>query len=107
MDRVDRQEPETRACDAGAAPSSVPSFYTDSAQLNVTLFTFSLAFHARRFDGSVEPLCEVTMSPQHAKVLSLLLARHVEAYEASVGPVVIPKGAVKGLHDSDSGGGKS
>lgn len=75
----------------------VPVVYANNASFRVSYWDLTLDF------GIVENLVEgellvrnqvrVVMSPQHARVLSQLLATHIAAYERQFGPLPIPPDA--------------
>ncbi len=64
------------------------TIYANNLQCHLSLFDFELVFRRMR-DGAEQPqeLVVVVMSPQHAKSVSLLLARMVAHYEAQFGPL--------------------
>ncbi|MCX7970911.1 MAG: DUF3467 domain-containing protein [Negativicutes bacterium] len=65
---------------------SVPSLYANFAAVNTSVFDFTVLFGMRRGE-QVSPVCEVAMSPQHAKAFAQLLMRHVEEYEEKMGEI--------------------
>lgn len=73
------------------------SVYASSAQLRVTLFDIQIAFgqilDATERKIKFEDQVNVTMSPQHAKVLANLLVVNVANYEKQFGKINLPKDA--------------
>jgi hypothetical protein len=67
-----------------------PLFYTNHMDVAMTIFGLSMRVGVRRQDDTVSYLCELQMSPQHAKVLCGVLAAHIKAYEEKIGPITIP-----------------
>jgi hypothetical protein len=66
--------------------------YTNNASLNITAFDVQLVFGEMtdaNAEGqlTVERKVKITMSPQHAKVLTVLLARNISKYEDQFGPI--------------------
>jgi hypothetical protein len=72
---------------------ATPSVYTNHAEITLTTWDFRIKF------GEIEKLTpeevivservRVAMSPQHAKVLSRVLAEHVANYEKAFGEIQI------------------
>ena len=82
----------------------VPDLYVDSVRIGAGLYTFMLELGSQGIPnapGAEQPptkrLAVLRLSPQHAKVLGKLIAKHVKAYEAQVGPIQIPKEVYKDL----------
>ena len=72
-------------------PEGTPEFYIDSAYIQTQLYGSTLLLGELR-EGKL-PLVKVRVkvSPQMAKVLSLILGKHVREYEESIGEIIIPK----------------
>ena len=68
--------------------------YSNAANLEVTVWDFTFFFGQlikRNNKPCIEYELAVTMSPQHAKVLSQILAQNVKDYEANVGEIKLPQ----------------
>ena len=85
-------------------PEDVPDIYVDSVRIGAGLYTFMLELGIQGIPnapGAEQPptkrLGIIRMSPQHAKVLGRLIAKHVKAYEDQVGPIRIPEQLYKDL----------
>lgn len=84
--------------DDQASPYSTPrfpEFYTDSTQVHVSTFGFTLEFGVSLPDessqpGLVRPVARAYLSPQHAKALALTLKAFVREYESTVGEIALP-----------------
>lgn len=77
-------------------PDETPEFYIDAVNIETHLYGTTLQLGELRPDAPQLVKVTVKMSPQMAKVLSLILESHVRQYESGVGPISIPK---KLLHD--------
>ncbi len=68
--------------------------YANQAQLHVGIYDFTLEFgrvdDPRATPPTVNPVARVQMSPQHTKVVALLLLKHVAAYEHKIGIIELP-----------------
>lgn len=66
----------------------------------MSLFDFSFIFG--EISGSegeivtVEQKIKITMSPQHAKVLAMVLIQNLKTYEETIVPILLPKGISAG-----------
>jgi len=74
-----------------------PDYYADFVKLHATLFSFVLEFGLQGVPdtpASERPpgklLARVRLSPQHALILSKLLAQQVRIYQNEIGPIAIP-----------------
>lgn len=62
-------------------------FYANLVEVNTTLFDVTLQFKLRHFHKNDEEtinaidVCNVRMSPQHAKALMVILLKHISNYE--------------------------
>lgn len=70
-------------------PVDTPEFYVDSAHVQTQLYGSTLLLGELR-EGE-PPVVKVKVSPQMAKVLSLIMSKHVREYERDVGEITIPK----------------
>ena len=68
-------------------PEDTPEYYVDSAHVNTQLYGSTLLLGELR-EGETP---KIKVSPQMAKVLSLILSKHVREYERDVGAINIPK----------------
>ncbi len=77
-------------------PEGTPEFYIDGVNLETQLYGITLHLGDLRPDAPLLVKATIKMSPQLAKVLSLLLSSHVRQYEQGIGPIAIPNQI---LHD--------
>ena len=66
----------------------IPEFYSDGIELNLTMpWTVALTFSLKSTtpDRKPKPLTTIRMSPEHAKVVAMLLKRQLKNYEAETG----------------------
>ena len=70
---------------------ATPDFYVDEMQLSMTPYTVSLSFSlsaALPGPGSVTPATPKVVlrtSPQHAKIIAMMLRQHLREYERETG----------------------
>lgn len=80
----------------------IPEYYTDSVNFATNIYGFTLEFGVMQGqDQPPRPLVRVRMSPQHAKIMSLLLRKNVQEYERRIGTVILPEGLYDDLGISD------
>jgi len=72
-------------------PADTPEFYVDSASIQTQLYGSTLLLGELREDAPPAVKVKIKVSPQMAKVLSLILSKHVREYERDVGEITIPK----------------
>ncbi len=72
-------------------PEDTPEFYIDSAHINTQLYGSTLLLGELREGEAAKIKVKIKVSPQMAKVLSLILSKHVREYERDVGEINIPK----------------
>lgn len=72
-------------------PEDTPEFYVDSAHVQTQLYGSTLLLGELREGEPPVVRVKVKVSPQMAKVLSLILSKHVREYERDVGEITIPK----------------
>ncbi len=72
-------------------PEDTPEFYVDSAHINTQLYGSTLLLGELREGEAAKIKVKIKVSPQMAKVLSLILSKHVREYERDVGEINIPK----------------
>ena len=80
----------------------LPEFYTDSVNFATNLYGFALEFGVMQ--GQDQPprsVVRIRMSPQHAKIMSLLLRKNVQEYERRIGTIILPEGLYNDLGISD------
>jgi hypothetical protein len=77
-------------------PDNTPEFYADAANVETQYYGTTLHFGEARPDAPQLVTVTIKMSPQLAKVLSLILSSHVRQYEQGIGPITVPKQL---LHD--------
>ena len=76
----------------------VVDIYTNSAKLVVTQYEFFLQFGLTTPpDEEDKSLVNIRMSPQHAKVLTAILRKHLKKYEQDIGKINILEQIVKDL----------
>lgn len=73
-----------------------PEFYVDAVHVETQLYGSTLYLGEMRANEPQLVKVTVKVSPQMAKVVSLILSKHVRQYEEQVGPISIPKAL---LHD--------
>lgn len=79
-----------------------PEYYTDSVNFMTNVYGFMLEFSViQQQDRPPQPQVRVRMSPQHAKIMSLLLRKNVQEYEKRIGTIILPDGLYKELGVSD------
>jgi hypothetical protein len=81
-----------------------PDFYVDSVRIAFGPYGFVLELGAQGLadtPGSERPptkrLALVRMSPQHALILSKLLANNVATYQQNIGKITLPDGLYRDL----------
>jgi hypothetical protein len=67
-----------------------PEFYADSFGTMESVYTFSLVFGVQVGQEAYREVAVVRMSPQHAKMMAILLKRRLKEYEQQVGQIIIP-----------------
>jgi len=71
----------------------VSDYYVNTVTMTFSIYDVIFAF-GKKTDPKVEPKPQVNvrMSPQHAKVFSLLLEKHIKKYEKDIGEIkLLPK----------------
>lgn len=80
----------------------IPEYYTDSVSFATNIYGFTLEFGVMRAQN--EPprsMVRVRMSPQHAKIMSLLLRKNVQEYERRIGTIILPEELYRDLGIED------
>ena len=68
----------------------IPEIYTNSVQTVISPYEILLHMGLET-QGEVKPICNVRMSPQHAKILASILQQSIENYEQNIGEIKLPK----------------
>lgn len=71
--------------------AEVPEFYADGIEVNLTMpWTVGLTFSVKGFDTerTARPLVTIRMSPEHAKVVAMILKRQLKNYESQSGTTI-------------------
>lgn len=75
-------------------PEAPETLYVNQAQLQFSVYDFTLDFgrieDPRSAGGQFQAVARLQMSPQHAKVLALMLLKHLAAYEHQMGIIELP-----------------
>jgi hypothetical protein len=80
----------------------IPEYYTDSVNFMTNIYGFTLEFGMMQAqDDPPRSLVRIKMSPQHAKIMSLLLRKNVQEYEKRIGTIILPDGLYQDLGISD------
>jgi hypothetical protein len=80
----------------------LPEFYTDSVNFMTNIYGFTLEFGVMQAqDDPPRPQVRIKMSPQHAKIMSLLLRKNVQEYERRIGTIILPEGLYNDLGITD------
>jgi hypothetical protein len=82
---------------------SIETLYTDGVQVGCQPFGVTLCFTVSPLPGSVDPktpkiVADIRMSPEHAKVLAIVLRRQIQDFERQLGkPIPILPAVVQQL----------
>lgn len=80
----------------------LPEYYTDSVNFVTNIYGFMLEFSViTQQEDPPKPQVRVRMSPQHAKIMSLLLRKNVQEYERRIGTIILPEGLYNDLGIAD------
>lgn len=80
----------------------LPEYYTDSVNFMTNIYGFTLEFGVMQAqDQPPRSQVRIKMSPQHAKIMSLLLRKNVQEYERRIGTIILPEELYKDLGISD------
>ncbi|MEP6756637.1 MAG: DUF3467 domain-containing protein [Chthonomonadales bacterium] len=81
---------------------NLPEYYTDSVNFMTNIYGFTLEFGVmQQQDDPPRQLVRIKMSPQHAKIMSLLLRKNVTEYERRIGTIILPDGLYNDLGIND------
>ncbi len=84
-----------------------PEFYADSVNFMTNVYGFTLDFGVMQAqDRPPQTTVRVRMSPQHAKIMALLLRKNVQEYERRIGTIILPEGLYKDLGVQDDMAGE-
>ncbi len=75
----------------GTPMPDVPEFYSDGIEVNLTMpWTVGLTWSLKGFDPERKPKPQVIirMSPEHAKVVAMILKRQLKNYESQSGTTI-------------------
>jgi hypothetical protein len=79
-----------------------PEYYTDSVNFMTNIYGFTLEFGVmQQQEEPPRPQVRIKMSPQHAKIMSLLLRKNVQEYERRIGTIILPEGLYNDLGITD------
>ena len=79
------------ADDQTEVPEGTPEFYVDSVSISTQLYGSTMLLGTLRPGLPAVVKVVIKMSPPMAKVMSLILSKHVRQYEEGTGPVTLPK----------------
>lgn len=74
-----------------------PIYYSNGASVAPTYYDFQFNFTNQYVNGnqndvfSQKNLCKIFMSPEHAKVFSMIISRNIAEYEKIFGEIKVPK----------------
>lgn len=71
-------------------PDGTPEFYVDAVNVETQLYGSKLLLGDLRSGQPSLIRVIIKMSPQMAKVVSLILSKHIRNYEADIGPITLP-----------------
>ncbi len=76
----------------------LPEYFTDSVNFMTNIYGITMEFGVMQANDA-PPIAKarVKMSPQHAKIMSLLLRKNVQEYERRIGTIILPEQLYKDL----------
>jgi hypothetical protein len=81
-----------------ASEEKIPDIYINQVKFFTSLYEFLFQFGLKSDpDKDPEPLVNIRMSPQHAKVMVALLRKNVKAYEKNIGEIKLVPQMIKDL----------
>ena len=83
--------PSAAAADAGAGALDPITFYSDSFHIFSSLYSAVLFFGEQLEEREPILRARIKVSPQMLKAIALLASKHVQEYEAAVGPITLPE----------------
>jgi len=87
MSAMQKRKPEEEV----EIPEGTPEFYVDSINVATQLYGCTMWLGTLRAEQPPLVRVAIKMSPPMAKVMSLILAKHIREYERDIGPINIPK----------------
>ena len=87
MSAIQRKKPEENL----EIPEGTPEFYVDSINVGTQLYGCTMWLGTLRAEQRPLVRAIIKMSPPMAKVMSLILSKHIRNYEQDIGPINIPK----------------
>ena len=64
--------------------AEIPEIYTNNVRTVITVYEVLLQLGLET-SGKVKPICNIRMSPQHAKKLAEVLTKSIREYEEKIG----------------------
>jgi len=64
--------------------AEIPEIYTNNVRTVITVYEVLLQLGLET-SGKVKPICNIRMSPQHAKKLAEVLTKSIAEYEEKIG----------------------
>lgn len=64
--------------------------YANSVHFFLSIYDITMDFGSTDKANKHHSLVKIKMSPQHAKVMSILLSKNIEKYESEIGEISIP-----------------
>lgn len=71
--------------------------YANSVNFFVSIYDFTFDFGTGGTENKHQSIVKIKMSPQHAKVMSILLSDNVKRYERDIGIIQIPEAFLENL----------
>ena len=87
MSAAERKKPE----ESLEIPEGTPEFYVDSMNVATQLYGCTIWLGTLRAEQPPLVRAILKISPPMAKVMSLILSKHIREYERDIGPINIPK----------------
>jgi hypothetical protein len=78
-------------------PDGTPEFYIDAVNIETQLYGSKLLLGDLRAGQPSLVKVVIKMSPQMAKVVSLILSKHIRNYENDIGPITLPNDLLHSL----------
>jgi Protein of unknown function (DUF3467) len=71
--------------------------YANSVNFFLSIYDITMDFGSTDKNNKHQSLVKIKMSPQHAKVMSILLSNNIRKYESDIGEINLPDLFLKGL----------
>ncbi len=83
----------------GRSPEEkVPEFYVNQVNMIVSIYEVLLQFGLKTNpEQDAQSVANIRMSPQHAKVMTLLLLKNLRSYEKDIGAIKLPADMAKDM----------